>query len=108
MEKIAIVYIGVGRYIEFFKDFYTSCEKNFFPGIDKKYFVFTDSEIKKRNVTVIKVKDEGWPYNTLYRFEYFLRIEEELKKSDYIYFFNLTGKKSPTSIGGAMNCPIVF
>ena len=22
--------------------------------------------------------------------------------------FNLTGKKSPTSIGGAMNCPIVF
>ena len=23
-------------------------------------------------------------------------------------YFNLTGKKSPTSIGGAMNCPIVF
>ena len=22
--------------------------------------------------------------------------------------FNLTGEKSPTSIGGAMNCPIVF
>ena len=22
--------------------------------------------------------------------------------------FNLTGKKSPTSIGSAMNCPIVF
>ena len=22
--------------------------------------------------------------------------------------FNLMGKKSPTSIGGAMNCPIVF
>ena len=25
-----------------------------------------------------------------------------------IALFNLTGKKSPTSIGGAMNCPIVF
>lgn len=22
--------------------------------------------------------------------------------------FNLMGKKSPTSIGGAMNCPIIF
>ena len=22
--------------------------------------------------------------------------------------FNTTGKKSPTSVGGAMNCPIVF
>lgn len=25
-----------------------------------------------------------------------------------IFGLNLTGKKSPTSIGGAMNCPIVF
>ena len=32
---------------------------------------------------------------------YFL-LEDEKKR------FNLTGKKSPTSIGGAMNCPIVF
>lgn len=32
--------------------------------------------------------------------------EETLKI--FVRNFNLTGKKSPTSIGGAMNCPIVF
>ena len=30
-----------------------------------------------------------------------------LERENYIKF-NLTGKKSPTSIGGTMNCPIVF
>lgn len=50
MQEIAILYIGVGRYIEFFEEFYNSCEKNFFPNINKKYFVFTDSEIQKKRL----------------------------------------------------------
>ena len=32
----------------------------------------------------------------------------ERKNLEERNLFNLTGKKSPTSIGGAMNCPIVF
>ena len=35
-------------------------------------------------------------------------ILQYLVESDGSFTFNLTGKKSPTSIGGAMNCPIVF
>lgn len=30
------------------------------------------------------------------------------KESGSVKEFNITGKKSPTSTGGAMNCPIVF
>lgn len=30
---------------------------------------------------------------------------DNLSRAEY---FNLMGKKSPTSIGGAMNCPIIF
>ena len=41
--KIAILYIGIGRYIEFFEDFYKSCEQYFFPQIEKEYFLFTDN-----------------------------------------------------------------
>ena len=45
------------------------------------------------------------------------RVAEELevrhdslleKIDDYLKKFNLTGKKSPTSISGAMNCLIFF
>lgn len=32
----------------------------------------------------------------------------EIVVSNYTIAFNLMGKKSPTSIGGAMNCPIIF
>ena len=35
-------------------------------------------------------------------------VWQKKKKNDNIDSFNLTGKKSPTSIGGTMNCPIVF
>jgi len=33
---------------------------------------------------------------------------ENIDTDKLIAHFNLTGKKSPSSIGGAMNCPIVF
>lgn len=33
---------------------------------------------------------------------------KKLQEKKFNLKFNLTGKKSPTSIGGAMNCPIVF
>ena len=34
----------------------------------------------------------------------YLNIAEDIKKN----FFNLTGKKSPTSISGVMNCLFFF
>lgn len=87
--KIAILYIGIGRYIEFFEDFYKSCEQYFFPQIEKEYFLFTDNNSKLyKNVNILQVKNEGWPNNTLNRFKYFLKIEKELKKFSYVYFFN--------------------
>ena len=51
----------------------------------------------------------GLEYIPQYDFE----IKSEIKDLDELALsckknFNLTGKKSPTSIGGAMNCPIIF
>lgn len=40
--------------------------------------------------------------------EHYITCEKKNYRGDVIKTFNLTGKKSPTSIGGAMNCPIVF
>jgi len=76
------------------------------------------------DISGIKRKAKGGVYipssNTL---EYSYPKEEDIKSGVSKYstlaheyghyfdkreFFNLTGKKSPTSIGGAMNCPIVF
>ncbi|WP_158729299.1 MULTISPECIES: family 6 glucosyltransferase [unclassified Flavobacterium] len=89
--NIAIVYICTGRYNQFFEGFYNSSEKYFLKNIaNKQYFVFTDnSKISvDNNVTIIEKKCEGFPLDSIMRFNMFLSISEELKKYDYIYFFN--------------------
>lgn len=89
--KIAILYICTGNYNQFFDGFYLSSEKYFLPGIaDKDYFVFTDdmSLSKAHNVHLYEQKCQGFPADSLFRFEYFLKAKEELEKFDYIYFFN--------------------
>ena len=90
-KKVAVLYIALGRYICFWKDFYESCEEKLL-NCKKHYFVWTDNDSfdysDVENVTVIKAKKRGWPYDTVLRFEMFLQKEKELAKYDYIYFFN--------------------
>ena len=66
--------------------------KRFIPDYSKDYYVFTDAENlhgeDRENVHKIEQNCLGWPYDTLMRFHMFLRIEEELKQYDYIFFFN--------------------
>ena len=88
---LAILYICTGRYNLFFEDFYNSCEKYLLPNVQKTYFVWTDNDQLsngKANVNIYYKKCAGFPADSLFRFEMFLQAEEELKKYDYIYFFN--------------------
>lgn len=88
--NVAVLYLAIGNYTDFWEGFYSSCEKNFLPGHEKQYFVFTDrpSEIKGSNVCVSNVDDLGWPLNTMFRFRYFLRFRDKLRSHDAIFFFN--------------------
>ncbi|MBO5233090.1 MAG: hypothetical protein J6B33_02135 [Prevotella sp.] len=89
--KVALLYIGVGRYSCFWEEFYNTCERNFLPEAEKHYFFATDMEAQLKvgnNVTLIHQEDLGWPCNTMYRFMFFLRVKEELRNYDYIYFCN--------------------
>lgn len=92
--NIGILYICTGPYVLFWEDFYKSFEKNFLPNTEKKYYVFTDSDKEgvyasdEKNVNVIKIDNLPWPLITLLRFNTFLKIEEQLKKCDYLMFSN--------------------
>jgi hypothetical protein len=90
--RIGILYICTGRYSIFWKGFFTKAEENFLPGVEKEYFVFTDAKhlYSDTSPTVHKIYQQklGWPFDTLKRFEMFLRMESELKKFDYLFFFN--------------------
>tara|TARA_B110000211_G_scaffold74316_1_gene86611 strand:+ start:9762 stop:10535 length:774 start_codon:yes stop_codon:yes gene_type:complete len=88
--RVAILYLAIGDYTDFWTDFYSSCEKNFLPDCEKNYFVFTDrpSTISGTNVHVSSVDDLGWPLNTMFRFKYFLRHRDTLRSHDAVFFFN--------------------
>ena len=87
--KIGILYIATGKYSCFWQEFYSTAEKFLFTDEEKHYFVFTDSEdVKGENVTVIPRVCQGFPADSLFRFEMFLSIRPELEKMDYVYFFN--------------------
>lgn len=90
MAKIAVLYISTGKYSYFWDGFYSSSQEFFLPKHEKHFFVFTDSEkIKKsKNVTVIDSAYKGFPLDSLFRFEKFWSIKDELSGFDYTYFFN--------------------
>lgn len=89
--KIAVLYICTGKYNQFFNAFYNSCERYFLTNLaNKQYFIWTDdtSLSKKCNVHLIYHKCQGFPADSLFRFDMFLQKEIELEKFDFIYFFN--------------------
>lgn len=89
--RIAILYICTGKYNQFFDGFYNSCEKYFLRESEKKYFVWTDFlqlADQRHNVVVIPKECAGFPADSLFKFDMFLKKENELKEYDYIYFFN--------------------
>lgn len=89
--RIAILYICTGRYNIFFNGFYQSCKKYLLKEAEKHFYVWTDNNQigeGKGDVTIMHKECAGFPADSLFRFEMFLQIEEELKNYDYIYFFN--------------------
>lgn len=89
--RIAVLYICTGRYNQFFKSFYDSSEKYFLKDVaTKEYFVFTDDMAlsDKENVHLHFKKCEGFPKDSLFRFDLFLSVKDEIATFDYAYFFN--------------------
>jgi len=80
-SKIAILFIGTSRYVEFF------------PKTNKEFFVFTDviefPYLKnKKDVSIVKIEHQKWPYSTLMRFKIINKIAKKLNKYSHIIFID--------------------
>jgi hypothetical protein len=96
-EKVIGIYsIFIDIYQHFYPDFIKNCEENFLPQYKKNYYIITnnkDLKLYNDNTFIFHTEKIGWPYETLYRFKYLLQFkEEDLYKSDIIYFINSNGK----------------
>jgi len=90
MKKIAILYIGTGRYTIFWDTFFKTCEKNLFRKSEKHYFFFTDSKEYESNekITIVPQDNLGWPSIVTLRYKILNKLKDQLKDFDYVYFFN--------------------
>ena len=92
MKTVALLYLCMGKYRVFWKDFYLSSERYFLPECEKFYYVFTDAPRifgeEDRHVRRIPQEDLGWPDNTLLRFHLFDSQREALGRYDYLFFLN--------------------
>ena len=91
--KIAAINIATGKYINLFEKSKNYISKNFFPSHDVDLFLFTasDREFTDSRLEIKKyyIKRRGFPADTLFRYHYFLKAEEELRKYDYIYYIDV-------------------
>lgn len=90
MNRVGLLYICTGKYNDFFKDFYKSCEEYFLPVYEKTYFVYTDNESLSDapNVRIIKKECLGFPLDSLFHFDFFLQQKAELERCDFLFYFN--------------------
>jgi hypothetical protein len=88
--KIALSFIGTGKYLNYLPNWYEKVQENFLPGIIKHIFVFTDGDIGEcpDNITVIPLEHKEWPYISLERFKTLLSIEDKLLNYDWFIFMD--------------------
>ena len=92
-RSIAIIFIGTGKYVSFFKNFYATNVKLFLPNSHKKYYVFTDNFEQSGvplhdDIVVIDIEALQWPYSTLYRYKNINNIKKRLSVHSHVIYID--------------------
>jgi len=88
--KLAVIFIGTNKYLNFLPTWYESCEEFLLPGIEKKYLIFTDGEIPESpdNAIVYHQEHLEWPFITLYRFKTIQKCFNDIQDCDWLLFLD--------------------
>lgn len=98
--KIAICFIGTGKHLNFFPNYYNTINQYFVPNHEKHFFVFTNGSIDDipENITVYNVDDVESPYNNgdkmyksvggLYRFSTIFEKRKDFEQFDWFVYID--------------------
>lgn len=85
-KKIGVCITATGRYDAFAVQLIQSAKKFFLQDNHVTYFVFTDGTIEEsEDVKKIYQSRLGWPYDTMMRFEIYLKNQELFDGYDYLF-----------------------
>jgi hypothetical protein len=88
--KVAICFIGTGKYLNFLPKYYENIEKYFLPNSEKTILVFTDGQLDETPENIIPYYQEHleWPYITLTRFEIIQKAKDIISQNDWFVFID--------------------
>ena len=88
--KIAVIFIGTAKYLNFLPNFYTAAEEKLFPGTEKQYFVYTDGELEDapENITVVPTENLGFPGINLMTYEIMEKSWDQIATCDRLFFLD--------------------
>lgn len=88
--KVALSFIGTGKYLEYLPKWYEKVQENFLPGVEKHIFVFTDGEIEEApdGTSIHFLEHKEWPYVSLERFKTLMQIQDNIRKYDWFIFLD--------------------
>lgn len=97
--KIGILTIATGKYSIYLPGLIESCENLFLSDYEKKYFIYTDSDLDSlgkfegsEKATIIHQEKLGWPYDSMMRFHMFDAFKDVIGEMDYVFFMNANMK----------------
>ncbi len=91
-RKMAIIFLGTGKFVEYFDDYYRTCEDLFLQNTDKHYIVLTDMvdypALKQKNVLTYNINHYPWPFCTLLKYHYINSIQGILADYKNVLFLD--------------------
>jgi len=88
--KVAISFLGTGKYLDFLPQYYQNIEEYFLPNTKKTILAFTDGELDEapKNIKVFPQEHLDWPYITLKRFEIINKARKIIADHDWFVFID--------------------
>ena len=89
--KVAIIFIGTNKYLDFLPKYYENIEKYFLPNTEKIILAFTDGDLNDTpdNLKVYQQEHLEWPFITLKRFEIINKAREVIEECSHLVLLML-------------------
>lgn len=112
-SKVAVAFVGTGNYINFLPEWHSTCQQYLFPGIEKKYLIFTDMTVdyELENSTIYPIPPAVWPEAALFKYKYINSAAQDFSDCDWFLFIDADMKVlstiSPEELIGDGSLPYI-
>ena len=88
--KVAIIFIGTNKYLNFLPKYYENVQKYFLPNTEKIILAFTDGDLDGTpdNLKVYHQEHLDWPFITLKRFEIINKARKTIEECSHLVFID--------------------